>query len=646
MKFSPLALATLLLGISSLAACKGDGLGDPLDAGLGGAGNTKEEIDESPHSPLSLKNANLLFDAEKVPVFDLTLPEESWETMQKEALEEEYVTAHLRFDGKNMGEVGLRFKGSWGSLNLCLDEEGNLLCSKLGMKIKFSGIDEDERFYGLKRLNFHGMVHDESKMAEKVGYKLYRDMGIAAPRSSWAVLSINGKSLGLFALVEQIDGRFTKDRWPEDGDGNLYKETWPITSDEQWYQNGLKTNEETASHNQIIAFHEDMAASDDESLLDTLKRWSDPEALATYMAVDDAISNWDGVTAWYDWGDFYTSHNAYWYQHDKDDSFTLIPWDLDSVLLPYIPTGETPHWTTVPEDCDQIYTIWGNVNTKAPGCTPIFRALASERKSYEDAADRLLDGPFDLERLSDQIDEYAEMIRDAVQEDPTGTGLEGWEDAVSDLKNNLALHRLKFEALRAQRALPTSTLSISGVNDFESLEPYSVILGMEVYSNTHSSASRTVNTDSPLLGEQDIRLEFAYRDEPGVDWGQWSSNIFQIKEGVVDVRELSGIRLHLRSDGPSRNVQIGLESRASSQAAAGVLFGWLVQATASSTEIEVLFADAEIPSWAPPNDDVLEDVLRAVYGLAVQPQVVQNSGYLGEGVVDMGSVQIDNIEFF
>jgi spore coat protein CotH len=242
-------------------------------------------------------------------------------------------------------------------------------------------------------------------MVEKVGYKLYRDMGIAAPRSSWAVLSVNGESLGIFAMVEEIDGRFTKDRWPDDGDGNLYKETWPLTSDKEWYQSGLKTNEETASHDQIIAFYEDMAGADDDDLLDVLKRWADPKALSTYMAVDDAISNWDGVTAWYNWGDFYASHNAYWYQHDKDNTFTLIPWDLDNALLPYIPTGEVPLWTTVPEDCDKLYTIWGNVEVKAPGCTPILQAVASNRKAYEDAADLLLDGPFDLDLLNDQIDE-------------------------------------------------------------------------------------------------------------------------------------------------------------------------------------------------------------------------------------------------
>jgi spore coat protein H len=464
-------------GTALLSGCNENSAEKLDEEGLGGAQSTL------PNSPLSLSDADLLFDAPNVPIFDLTLPPETWATMQKEALEEEYAEANLSFEGEDLGAVGLRFKGSWGSLSLCLDEEGNILCPKLGMKIKFSDVDEDKRFFGLKRLNFHGMVQDESKMVEKVGYKLYRDMGVAAPRTSWAVIKINGESLGIFSMVEQIDGTFTDHRWPDDGDGNLYKETWPVTSNEEWYDRGLTTNEETADHTQIVSFHEEMAAADEDQRLDTLKRWTDPEQLWTYMAVDDAISNWDGATAWYDWGDVYASHNLYWYQHEMSDTFTLIPWDLDGTLMPYIPTGEVPHWTMTPNDCNQTYTIWGNVEVKAPGCDPIFHALASDRRHYEDAADRLLNGPFNLDVLNAQIDEYAEMIGDAVEEDPTGYGRGSWEVAVGAMKEHLALHRLKFEALRAGRELQTSTLSISGINDFEAAEPYSVILGIQVYKN-------------------------------------------------------------------------------------------------------------------------------------------------------------------
>jgi hypothetical protein len=51
-----------------------------------------------------------------------------------------------------------------------------------------------------------------------------------APRVVHVLLKINGKYAGLFAHVEQIDGRFTRNHF-RDGSGNLYKEVWPIDAD-------------------------------------------------------------------------------------------------------------------------------------------------------------------------------------------------------------------------------------------------------------------------------------------------------------------------------------------------------------------------------------------------------------------------------
>ena len=53
-------------------------------------------------------------------------------------------------------------------------------------------------------------------------------MGVAAPRAVHAKLFINNKFIGLFALVEQIDSRFTRHN-SENGKRNLYKEVWPLT---------------------------------------------------------------------------------------------------------------------------------------------------------------------------------------------------------------------------------------------------------------------------------------------------------------------------------------------------------------------------------------------------------------------------------
>ena len=116
------------------------------------------------------------------------------------------------------------------------------------MKVKINWEGREEKFFGLKKIQLHSQNLDDSQMRERLAYWLFREMGVPAPRSIHARLLINGEYVGLFALTEQIDGRFTRYNY-DDGKGNLYKEIWPITENaqpqsEQTFLSNLKTNED------------------------------------------------------------------------------------------------------------------------------------------------------------------------------------------------------------------------------------------------------------------------------------------------------------------------------------------------------------------------------------------------------------------
>src|SRR5690606_19200995 len=132
-------------------------------------------------------------------------PAQTWADLQANAQDEQYVEAQVSFEGTLYGNVGLRFKGSYGSLYGCYNEQGVLICPRLSMKVKFDESVEDQRFHGLRRLNFNAYRHDDSRMKEKLTYELFRAFDVVAPRASWAVVRVNGESLGLFGMVEQLD---------------------------------------------------------------------------------------------------------------------------------------------------------------------------------------------------------------------------------------------------------------------------------------------------------------------------------------------------------------------------------------------------------------------------------------------------------
>jgi spore coat protein H len=392
-------------------------------------------------------DAQVLFDFPHVPTFDLELPEAEWLALQANAQDEQYVEADCSFEGIAVGKVGLRFKGYYGSLFGCFNELGELVCPRLSLKVKFDEYVADQRFYGLKRLNFNAYRHDDSRMKEKLTYELYRAMGIVAPRATWAVVRVNGESQGLYGMVEQVDGRFADDRWPDAPDGNLYKEVWPTETDPSALIAALATNEEAADVSAFLAFSQAMTTSTEEEARATLGGMMDLDYLARYMAVDDAVANYDGVT--YFWTDGITrdNHNFYIYE-ESPTRFTLIPWDVEASFW-INPDHAAPHWTELQQDCSLTYPYWEGL-AGAPACDLIFRALNQDLTAWRSASRELLDGPFALDTMLANIDRHVAFIGDAARADPTPNMYATFDQAVQNLRTTLPDLRARLEGLIAE----------------------------------------------------------------------------------------------------------------------------------------------------------------------------------------------------
>jgi spore coat protein CotH len=246
--------------------------------------------------------ADYVFDESVIRTYEVLIDDADWERLNDDPTLEQYVPATLLFEGDEYRDVAVRYKGFYGALRFCFDMQGNRICKKLSIKLKFSEYDDTGRFYGLKRLNFNSMETDASKMHDVLGYALFREAGVPAPRATYAKLVVNGEPLGLFALVEQIDGAFTRSRFHDEdgGRGNLYKEVWPVHFAPGPYLMALKTNrEEDPSVDKMSRFAQALDGATDETFLSVLESWTDIDMLMRYLAVDHLTGNRDGITAWY-----------------------------------------------------------------------------------------------------------------------------------------------------------------------------------------------------------------------------------------------------------------------------------------------------------------------------------------------------------
>jgi hypothetical protein len=243
-------------------------------------------------------------------------------------------------------------------------------------------------------------------------------------------------------MVEEIDGRFTDDRWPEYGDGNLYKEVWPTEADPAEFRAALRTNTEEPVVTGFETFATALTSAPREQALATLSGYTDVAYLARYMAVDDAVANYDGVTYFWTDGSVRFNHNYYFYE-DAPRHFTLVPWDVEATFW-INPDHAAPHWTELPEDCSLTYPYWSGM-AAAPGCDVVFQALLDQVDAWKAASRELLDGPFGVDAMLAKIDAHEAFLAEEAHRDPTppmytsfGMAVQNLRDTVPALRSRLA----------------------------------------------------------------------------------------------------------------------------------------------------------------------------------------------------------------
>lgn len=431
----------LLLSYLALPACGSDGKSVGHDAAL---------VDAGPKG-VDAASAASVFDESQIHSFELTMPAQVWEDLNTNARDEKFVSASLRYQGQVLDTIGVRFKGAYGSLAFCF-QGSQRVCDKLNLKLDFAEYLPKQRLFGLKRINLHAMEADPSKMHDAIGYKLFRDQEVYAPRMAYARVVVNGESLGLYAAIEAIDGQFTRNNFSEGGKGNLYKEVWPEHDVEAPYLAALTTNEhENPSVDKMLRFSQALTAAGDAGFRETIAAWTDVDHLMRYMAVARLIDHWDGIVAWYCGLDTAAcaNHNYYWYESSTEDKLWLVPWDLDHTFEEPSPIRTyfgMPDWDEVDADCQPIPIFFG-ITGRAPACDSLLNRMARLLwDEYAEASMRLLQGDFAQAAMDARIDSLAALIAAEVEADTLSTQTSAqWRAAVEELKRTIAAKRAHVE---------------------------------------------------------------------------------------------------------------------------------------------------------------------------------------------------------
>ena len=394
--------------------------------------------------------AATIYDQSEFRTFELVLAQSDLDAINASPAAEMYVPGQLIFQGQTYGNVGVRYKGSVGAFQAPCTRNGTLSShsgpkdGKCSIKVSFNWQDAEGRFFGLKKLLFHSMNNDPSFMRERLGYAMFREMGVPAPRATHARVLINGALEGVFALVEEVDGRFTRSRFSEGGEGNLYKEIWPIHDDPQAYLNALESNtEEDPSVDRMLRFKDAVLAGPA-----AMNPWLDHEVMSAYLAVDRVILNDDGIFHfWCGAGGAGNNpmipgnHNYYWYENTSSDRMWLIPWDFDlsfadptvqsttSAALVHIASD----WTQPTQSCG---CSMGNYQAP-PACDPMVKNFQTWLRAYNSKVDTFIAGPFSAENVEAKLATWTQQIDSAVRETAGTNGApsyDAWRSAIETLR--------------------------------------------------------------------------------------------------------------------------------------------------------------------------------------------------------------------
>lgn len=426
------ALSFCALCVTKLSSCGTSSNNDPAPAPQWAWTQGSQPLDDA---------ASELFSQRHVIPIHLRIGADKWRKLNRNAIElddqHRFTEANVNIDGIEVGTVGVRPKGGQGTLRGCFNDLGEQVCDKLSYKLKFSEFEKGKRFIGLSRLNLHSAVRDKTFMHDYLAYGLFRRMAVDAPRVSYAELFVNDDSLGLYLMVEQVDKRFLESRFPSQARGNLYKGAWPSANLGTYYTDLLRTNTNNADHAALEQFSADLESTADAELPEVVAQWMDLENFDNFVAVDQAITNWDGPISFrVDPNDTarYRSYNFYLYQQSAD-RFVLIPWDLDHTFdRKHARYAAMPSARDLNVNCASnriLHSDAYNRDYLAPSCDPLIRGLALS--SRQSGPLRLKQGPFSVEQLNATIEWNRQRLQETIARDAS-IDVDSWSKRVDELK--------------------------------------------------------------------------------------------------------------------------------------------------------------------------------------------------------------------
>ena len=245
--------------------------------------------------------------------WDLTLPTQSLAALRSDA--REYVVGDLRIGTNLFTNVGVHLKGSAGSKRPVDD--------KPSWTVSLDHFHRGQIAFGQTKFHLNNAVQDSTYLNQNLASRVYRAAGIPATRSTHAWVTLNGRELGVYVVVESYDHRYLRRAFPEEGSlpGNLYEGGF-VGDIERNLQRDAGSGPEDRSDLETLRRAVDAPP---EVRLERLSQVLDLDPFLTFAAIQLTLDDWDG---------YVRNRNNYRIHFRRQDGRAVfLPSGIDQLLV-------------------------------------------------------------------------------------------------------------------------------------------------------------------------------------------------------------------------------------------------------------------------------------------------------------------------
>jgi hypothetical protein len=255
---------------------------------------------------------------------------------------------------------------------------------KPSLTLNFDKFVSGQSFRGLDKIHLNNSVQDPTYLCEKLARELFVAVGVPAARIGHARVSLNGRTLGFYVLVEGYNKRFLK-RHFKSTKGNLYDGGSGGDISKPLDVDAGENKEDRSDLKALLAAARETNAA---VRLARLEQILDVERFLRFAAMEVMLGHWDG---------YCMGPNNYRLYRDADrDKMLFLPHGLDQILG----VGLSVTATITPQ--------WDGMVARAFFTTP------GGRERYLARVASFATNQFTVESLLARVDQLADGLRATV----------------------------------------------------------------------------------------------------------------------------------------------------------------------------------------------------------------------------------------